>query len=742
MAVGCGAGPGETTGRSSQALEALLPMAGCDEAEAFVKEAAIASMNREIDERIAQLDARLEKDPWASTRLHCHPYPSRGVGGSYDAGAPSGSGGAGNAGSPSSGNSSAPIAGSAGAAPPPSASGGSAGAEASSADSSGSAKNVSGTNNQVTGVDEADFVKNDAKYVYAAMNGALRIVDAWPPAQAHEVSRTPIEGTVKKLFVHADRALVYVSVPRPGTSSSSNTGAYVPPRGSGKECTYGYDCSFEGDGTATKILIFDVTDRAQPRKLREIATSGALVAARRVGDAVHTVVTTPSIQFKGLRTSPRVSCEGAAMTYGEYVAKVKVDLAKVRLENEALIQATPVRELFPWVLDDLGGAPADVLAGCGGAFRSATPDGASFTTLLSLDMVNPGAPRAASVLSKAGAVYASGTALYVAVTHKRASVGGGWYGGMEGEDEASTVHRFRIGEDPALTGYEASGVVKGHVLNQFGMDEAEGRLRIATTVGKVPDPKVRSALTVLERQAHDLVKVGLVDDIAPTEDIRSVRFDGDRGFIVTFKKTDPLFVLDLADPRAPRILGELKIPGFSTYMHMMDPSHLLTIGYDADDRGSFAYFSGVLLQIFDVSDPANPRLAHKHVIGTRGSSSEALTNHLAFTYYAPKNLLALPMTVCEGGNGGGFGNRMTFSGLMVFDVTKETGFAERGRVHHTPASGQYNNAACSNWWTNASSAVKRSIVMDDHVLSVSDEVLKATALAQLGTPVSSVSLAP
>jgi hypothetical protein len=105
----------------------------------------------------------------------------------------------------------------------------------------------------------------------------------------------------------------------------------------------------------------------------------------------------------------------------------------------------------------------------------------------------------------------------------------------------------------------------------------------------------------------------------------------------TFKKTDPLFVFGLANPREPRVEAELKIPGFSTYIHRMDERHLLTIGYDAADQGSFAYFTGVLLQIFDVSDPKAPRLAHRHVLGTRGTTSEALTNHLAFNYFPPKS---------------------------------------------------------------------------------------------------------
>jgi uncharacterized secreted protein with C-terminal beta-propeller domain len=248
-------------------------------------------------------------------------------------------------------------------------------------------------------------------------------------------------------------------------------------------------------------------------------------------------------------------------------------------------------------------------------------------------------------------------------------------------------------------------------------------------------------MSILEREDKALVLTGKVDQIAPGEDIRSVRFDGSRGFVVTFKKTDPLYVFDLGNPGAPSISGELKIPGFSTYMHMMDAQHLLTIGYDADDQGDFAWFSGVRLQIFDVSDMKNPKLAHAEVIGTRGSSSEALTNHLAFNYYAPKNLLALPMSICEGGSGGSYGTDLTFSGLIVYDVTVDGGFHQRGRVAHPNASnGGYDSGACSNWWTNASSEVKRSVFMDDVVYSISERRVKANGLANLSSDIAEVSL--
>jgi uncharacterized secreted protein with C-terminal beta-propeller domain len=337
--------------------------------------------------------------------------------------------------------------------------------------------------------------------------------------------------------------------------------------------------------------------------------------------------------------------------------------------------------------------------------------------LVSVDLANPEPVAISTIISRAGAIYASTEALYMAVAHNWSA------------EDFSTIHKFRISDDVEETSYLASGSVVGRALNQFAMDERDGRLRIATTDGRVPSPDVVSHVSVLEEDGEELLVVGSLGGIAPTEDIRSVRFDGDHAFVVTFKKTDPLFVFDLSDPQAPRKLGELKIPGFSTYMHMLDDGHLLTIGYDADDHESFAYFDGVLLQIFDVTDPTAPALAHKHVIGTRGSSSEALTNHLAFTWYPERGLLSLPMTVCEGGDDGTYGETMTFSGLMIFDASVAAGFAEHGRVAHQVPE----DVTCWNWWTSATSAVKRSFFLDEFVYSISDVELKVRSVDTLST---------
>ena len=585
--------------------------------------------------------------------------------------------------------------------------------------STATASQTSTTNNQVAGVDEADFVKNDNKYIYVANGSRFRIVEAWPASTMHEVANVTVPGEAKKLFVSDGRAIVYSSVPK---TSSSSRYSY----NSKQECTYGYDCSFGADGTGTVISLYDISEVSDPKLIRRIETDSSLIAARRIGTAIHTVVSRAFDHANWNAYGDYNQVGYGAYNYNSEAAIKEAFDASI-VANDKIIDVA--KYTIPTVKDSTS------IASLGALYQSAMPDGVNFTTLVSLDLIDEKSTKLTTLLSGAGAIYASAESLYMAVPHEQG--GYGWFGGST-EKQVSSVHKFSFGKSPLESSYVGSGIVKGRVLNQFSMDEFGGYLRIATTMGHVPDPKVYSTLSVLQQDGSTLKTVGIVDQIAPKEDIRSVRFDQNRAYMVTFKKTDPLYVFDLGAPTAPRVLGELKIPGFSTYMHLMDETHLLTIGYDAADHDSFAYFTGVLLQIFDVSNPQNPTLVHNHVIGTRGSSSEALTNHLAFNYYAPKSILALPMTVCEDGNtNGGYGSELTFSGLMVFDTTTANGFSLRGQVAHPPSA----NASCSNWWTNATSEVQRSVVMDNFVYSVSKTRIKANELSSLSNNVSEVTIA-
>lgn len=576
----------------------------------------------------------------------------------------------------------------------------------------------SGTNNQVAGVDEADLVKTDGNFLYHVGRGALRVFRSWPAAQTQLIARVELEGSPKKLFVHGDRALVYASLDG-GASSSKN-----PYDRYGGDCSYGYDCVPMGDGYATRISVFDLTNRSAPRLVRELEISSSLLAARRIGRAIHTVVT----------TSPRRPVYSSYPDGVDVCDMTRVDLYSafrgLLLENLARLRSAVLSLERPTLRDRVHGAsgPSEnpsPFGDCRGFLRSSLGDGGQMTSVISIAIDDERPAEAATIVSKPGVVYAAESALYLAEPRIRSNWG--WFEALPGESDVTTIHKFALRNASARASYLASGLIKGRVLNQFALDEQKGFLRIATTTGRSGSSMVNT-LTVLTERDGALQPVGVADGIGRGEDIRSVRFDGDRGYLVTFKKTDPLFVLDLADPAAPRVLAELKIPGFSTYMHRMDANHLLTIGYDGDDQGTFAWFSGIALQIFDVADPTQPKLKWKHVIGTRGSSSEALTNHLAFTYYAEKNVLALPITTCEGGHGGSYGETMTFSGLQVFDVTTAKGFALSGKIPFPPGP----NASCSSWWTDSSSVVQRSLVIEDVVFALSDDRLKADALGSLG----------
>jgi hypothetical protein len=297
---------------------------------------------------------------------------------------------------------------------------------------------------------------------------------------------------------------------------------------------------------------------------------------------------------------------------------------------------------------------------------------------------------------------------------------------------APRIYKLHIGSSPRETRYAGSGVVPGYVRDSFAMDEWGGYLRVATwretetlLSGRVSS-RVETAVSVLAQDdAGDLVRVGEVGAIAPGEHLRAARFDRDRGYVVTFERNDPVFVLDLSQPARPAILGEVRIPGFSTYLHRLGPDHLLSVGV-ADVS------LGVVLQLFDVQAPDHPRLLHRETVGTLAVGSEAVTNHLAFNYLAERGLLGLPVTFCQWGEGA---REHTWSGLYVYEVSVERGFTGLGSVDHGT-----RGAECSI--SGKGSAVKRSVFLGDRVYSIAADRMKVQQLAHLGTDLADLPLAP
>jgi uncharacterized secreted protein with C-terminal beta-propeller domain len=287
-----------------------------------------------------------------------------------------------------------------------------------------------------------------------------------------------------------------------------------------------------------------------------------------------------------------------------------------------------------------------------------------------------------AIFSSGEIVYASPASLYVATQR--------W----EAEEPDTALHRFDIA-DPDRTAYAASGSVPGTLLNQFALSEHAGVLRAASTTGWGTGGE--SFVTTLARHDGRLVQRGQVGGLGRGERIYAVRYAGDVGYVVTFRQTDPLYTVDLSDPANPRVRGELKIPGYSAYLHPVGDDLLLGVGQEATDQG---LTQGLQLSLFDVRDLAHPTRLQQLRLGTRFSRSAVEWDHHAFLWWPGKQLAVLPI------------ERRGFTGAAGFRVAR-SGIAEVGRVRHPG---------------ERAPSVGRSVVVGDRLLTVSDGGVQASGL--------------
>lgn len=274
--------------------------------------------------------------------------------------------------------------------------------------------------------------------------------------------------------------------------------------------------------------------------------------------------------------------------------------------------------------------------------------------------------------------------------------------------------------------FTAKGMVEGTVLNQFSMDEYKGYFRIATTTGSYlgilkdgTSADRHNNMYILDK---DLKISGSLTNLAKDERIYSVRFMGDRAYMVTYKEMDPLFVIDLKNPVQPKVLGELKIPGFSNYLHPYDENHLIGIGMDSvlvDEGGEKrAKPEGLKISLFDVTDVNNPKELYKVNLGGEGSYSEALYNHKAFMFSREKNILSFPVGI-RNGNKDNNGKQ----GAAVFQISLN-GIKEKGIISHSQgvnkSSEEYNL-----------STVRRTLYIDDVLYTLSNKKIMANDINSL-----------
>lgn len=245
-------------------------------------------------------------------------------------------------------------------------------------------------------------------------------------------------------------------------------------------------------------------------------------------------------------------------------------------------------------------------------------------------------------------------------------------------NEKTKVYKFNL-KDGNIE-YEADAIVPGYIDNQFSMDEYNGYFRIATTYNsKDSNYKDVNNLYVLDK---DMKLVGQIENLAPEESIHAVRYMGDKAYVVTFEQIDPLFVIDLSNPTNPKVLGELKIPGYSEYLHPYDETHIIGFGRDTETNGKFVKNAGFKMALFDVSDLSNPKEISSVIIGEAGTYSELLNNHKALLFSKEKNIIAFPISIKEKQNDSKYYSKTTFDGALIYGISLDKGFEERARIEN------------------------------------------------------------
>ncbi len=555
---------------------------------------------------------------------------------------------------------------------------------AKSADYQGAGE-YSATNVQVAGVDEADIVKTDGKYIYVISENRLHIIEAYPAENMELVSTLELEDTYPlEMFIEGDTVLLFgqkYSYYGPEDYAVKSAPEYYYPR-----------------GDFTVIQMIDVSDREEPEITREVEFEGNYLSSRKMDSTAYFVLRKWQYQ----------------------------------------VPEEP-GEIVPLYRDSTeSGEEYGAVAGCSDIGYLPPVDARSFVIIGAVDMSDADAKINKEVIVASGEnIYASQENLYVAEVEYRyepVPLVGEVVGAYE-SDEKTVVHKFSLeGQD---IDYLGSMEAPGHILNQFSMDEHDGYFRIATTSGRL-SRYGSTAMNNVYVFDEELGLVGSLEGLAPGESIYSARFMGDRAYLVTFKKVDPLFVIDLSNPEEPEILGKLKIPGYSDYLHPMDENHLIGIGKDTveAEEGDFAWYQGIKMAVFDVSDVEKPRELHKVVIGDRGTDSYALHDHKAFLYDAKKELLVVPVLLAEIDEGQ-WGDDMpdnaygdyVFQGAYVYDLTIEDGFDLRGRITHIDDEDAFDRYGY--YYYDYGYAVKRSLYMDDVLYTVSDNRVQANSLDDL-----------
>lgn len=621
-------------------------------------------------------------------------------------------------------------------------------AEMVSFEDSAGAQDYSQTNVQVAGVDEADIIKTDGKYIYAVGDKKIAIIEAYPKDSMHVVSYVDLPARPEDIYVNGNSLAVF------GTDDSvKNVGLF-------KE--------FRRNSGYAFFRVYDIANKTNPLLKRDLHFEGKYSNSRMIGDYVYFLTSSPAVYSYDELPIPRIVQDKRTVlndpkTPNPCLPSVYYFEITGGSRSFMNVAAINVRNHDEQLADEVY-----MLADNQNMYVSKDNIYITYTkrvseSELSYDVLREMlAPRLSPKELKRVQEIEEAPRTLLSETEKMNKIQGIFqryvesrsdeeqlrfeaelkekmkkkYADISKELEKTVVHKIAINKN--ILEYKNFGQVPGSVLNQFSMDEDKGYFRIATTKnrswsmffdeGEIQQ-KSYNNLYVLD---ENLKVVGAVENLAPDEQIHSVRFMQGRAYVVTFRQVDPLFVIDLKNPRTPRVLGQLKVTGYSDYLHPYDETTLIGLGRETENNGYGGVINrGIKLSLFDVSDVHSPKELAKYELGERGSDSIALDDHKAFLFSKDKNLLVIPVTVVENSNAARSNEKIfTISGAAVFNVDK-SGFSLKGMIDHSdkgkPGIREY-------WWESYGyydNMVKRSLYIEDTLFTFSSKYLFANNLGDL-----------
>ncbi|MBF0105130.1 MAG: beta-propeller domain-containing protein [Deltaproteobacteria bacterium] len=517
-----------------------------------------------------------------------------------------------------------------------------------------------GTNLQEDNVDESDIIKTDGQYIYVATDLGIDIFLAWPTDQFKKLATYKTSNKPQHLYLDGEQIIAI--------SSPHNTAVSL-----------------------IRVEFINVSDPAKPELARVKEIEGILQSSRLVDGVLHLVLSSTKSSYyytiypddfwqkrSKICTSNNAGSSPAALT--EMINQAVK-------ENEEAIAALTLDDVLP--AHGNGGElqPINCADEANCLFNIYREDvykddlayGITITGLISLDTSNKTKETITLIRGSAHQVYASTESVYFVSSAY-----------LETEENTyeyfSRIHKFSIKAKGSLNEYFGSGMVAGSTLNSFSMGEYKNTFRVATTTGSWGNSN--NQVFVLDATDQDLKVLGKIENIAEGETIYAARFFGDRGYLVTFKKIDPFFVIDLKDPANPVIKGELKMPGFSSYLHILNNDHVIGLGKDGDDMGDFAWFQGLKLATFDVTDDTNPVIDDEVIIGGRGTDSYALTDHHAFTFDRESGILAIPLDYHSKSAGGNNYGAFEYKGVHLYSISDEGEIDTLAEIEMPSSGGQ------------------------------------------------------